>query len=143
MEKLIIVGNGMAGVACLQEILKYSPKHAARFEVTVFGDETHANYNRILLSSVLSGEREADDITINGLDWYQENGIGLRLGELVIEVNRKHRTVTGHSGMVEEYDKLIFATGSRAWIPPIAGADKGNVFAFRTLDDTRAMLSRA
>src|ERR1700730_17418989 len=75
-EKLVVVGNGMAGVACVEQILKYAP----RFEITIFGDETHINYNRILLSSVLAGEKSPDDITLNSLNWYQQNNVGLRLG---------------------------------------------------------------
>src|SRR5437764_5200551 len=83
MESLEVVGNGMAGIACLEQILKHSPK----FRVTVFGDETHVNYNRILLSSVLAGERSPDDITINSLGWYQENAVGLRLGVRIVDVD--------------------------------------------------------
>jgi hypothetical protein len=74
MKRLVVVGNGMAGVACVEQILKYSP----RFEITIFGDETHVNYNRILLSSVLAGEKTADDIALNPIEWYEENGIRLR-----------------------------------------------------------------
>ena len=75
MQKLVVVGNGMAGVACVEQILKHAPK----FEITIFGDETHVNYNRILLSSVLAGEKAADEIVLNGLEWYQKHGIELRL----------------------------------------------------------------
>src|SRR5437868_1165214 len=139
MEQLVIIGNGMAGVACLENILT----HKKKFDITIFGDETHANYNRILLSSVLAGEREADEITINGLDWYQKNGIGLRLGTRVIDVNTKLRTITGDDGSVTRYDKLIFATGSSAFMPPIEGVYRRNVFTFRNLDDTYAMLRAA
>src|SRR5438477_12041641 len=115
MEQLVIIGNGMAGVACLENILSY--KH--KFDITIFGDETHANYNRILLSSVLAGEREADEITINGIDWYQKNRIGLRLGVRIIDLNPKLRTLTGEDGSVTRYDQLIFATGYSAYIPPM------------------------
>jgi nitrite reductase (NADH) large subunit len=139
MEELVIVGNGMAGVACLEQILKHSPK----FNITVFGDETHANYNRILLSSVLAGERSADDITINSLEWYQQNNIGLRLGVRVIDVDPVRRIVKGEDRSVTSYDKLLLATGSNAFLPPISGLDKENVFTFRNLDDTRAMLQAA
>ncbi len=139
MKQLVVIGNGMAGVACIEQILNYAPK----FEITVFGDETHANYNRILLSSVLAGEKSMDEITLNGLDWYQHNGIGLNLGVRVIDVNPVKRTVTGDDGSVTKYDKLLIATGSSALIPPIPGIDKKNVFTFRSLDDTRAMLERS
>src|SRR5436309_14421814 len=104
MEQLVIIGNGMAGVACLENILS----HKKKFDITIFGDETHANYNRILLSSVLAGERTSEEITINGLDWYQKNGIGLRLGVRIEHVNTTLRTLTGDDGSVSRYDKLIF-----------------------------------
>ncbi len=139
MERLIVVGNGMAGVACVEQILKHAPK----FEITIFGDETHVNYNRILLSSVLAGEKEMDDITLNGLEWYQSNGILLRLGVRITAVDPVAKTVTGEDGSVTPYDKLLLATGSTAFIPPIPGVDKDGVFAFRNLDDTRNILERA
>lgn len=139
MEKLVMIGNGMAGVACLENILKFPNK----FDVTVFGDETHPNYNRIMLSSVLAGEREADDITINGLDWYQKNGIGLRLGVRIIRIDREKRTVVGDDGSVTRYDKLVLAMGSSPIIPRLEGIDKKNVFTFRNMDDTRGLLAAA
>ena len=139
MKKLVVVGNGMAGMACVEQILKYSPQ----FEITVFGDETHVNYNRIMLSSVLAGERSADEITLNSLEWYQRNDITLRLGVRIVDVNSELKTVTGDDGSVTEYDTLLLATGSSAFKPPIPGLDKKNVLAFRTLDDTRALLQLA
>jgi nitrite reductase (NADH) large subunit len=139
MKQLIVIGNGMAGVACVEQILKYSPK----FEITVFGDETHANYNRILLSSVLAGEKSTDDIVLNGLEWYQQNGIGLHLGVRIKQIDRERKVIVGDDGGVTQYDKLIIATGSNAFIPPIAGVNKKNVFTFRSLEDTRALLERA
>jgi len=128
----------MAGMACVEQILRHEPI----FHITVFGDETHVNYNRIQLSSVLAGEKDADDIVLNGLDWYLENGIDLRLGVRITGVDPVARTVTGDDGSVTPYDKLLLATGSSAFIPPIAGADKDGVFCFRNLNDTRAMLER-
>jgi nitrite reductase (NADH) large subunit len=139
MKALVVVGNGMAGMACLEHILKYSP----RFDVTVFSDETHVNYNRVLLSSVLAGEKDADDIVINGLDWYRKHDIDLRVGVRIVDVDARAKTVTGNDGRVTPYDTLLLAMGSSPWFPPIAGLDKDGVFAFRTLDDTRALLERA
>jgi nitrite reductase (NADH) large subunit len=139
MEDLVVVGNGMAGIACLEQILKFSPK----FNVTVFGDETHVNYNRVLLSSVLAGERSTEEITLNPLDWYQANGITLRLGVRITDIDPVKRVVTGDDRSVESYDKLLLATGSSAFLPPISGLDKENVFTFRNLDDTRAILGAA
>jgi nitrite reductase (NADH) large subunit len=139
MNKLIVVGNGMAGVACLEQILK----HNAKFEITVFGDETHVNYNRILLSSILAGEKSADDIVLNALDWYERNRIHLRLGVRITDIDPVLKTTTGDDGSATSFDKLILATGSNPLIPPIEGAKKDGVFVFRNLDDTRALLARA
>ena len=87
-ERLVVVGNGMAGTACVEQILKYAP----RFEITVFGDETHVNYNRILLSSVLAGEKASDEIVLNSLEWYQQNNIRLRLGVRVVDVDAEAKS---------------------------------------------------
>src|SRR5215472_12744228 len=139
MNQLVVVGNGMAGVACVEQILKHSPK----FEITIFGDETHVNYNRILLSAVLAGEKSPDDITLNGLEWYQQNGIGLKLGVRIVDVDAENKLVTGDDGTVMPFDKLLLATGSSPVIPPIEGADKDGVFVFRNLDDARALLEQS
>ena len=138
-KSLVVVGNGMAGVACVEQILR----HAPRFEITIFGDETHVNYNRILLSSVLAGEKSPDDITLNPLEWYARHGIRLRVGTRIADVDSVQKTVTGQDGTVTPYDTLLLATGSSAWMPPISGLGLDGVFAFRTLDDTRALLARA
>jgi nitrite reductase (NADH) large subunit len=139
LQRLVVVGNGMAGVACVEQILK----HAPRFAVTIFGDETHVNYNRILLSSVLAGERSADEITLNPLEWYQRNEIDLRLGVRVVGVDADAKTVTGDDGSVTKYDRLLLATGSSPWMPPISGLERDGVFVFRTLEDTRRLLERS
>jgi len=139
MERLVVIGNGMAGTACVEQILK----HASRFEITVFGDETHVNYNRILLSAVLAGEKSAEEIVLNSLEWYQENGIHLRLGVRITDVDSVHKTVTGDDGSVTPFDKLLLATGSSPLIPPMEGTKKQGVYVFRNLDDTRALLDRA
>jgi nitrite reductase (NADH) large subunit len=139
MKKLVVVGNGMAGVACVEQILK----RGRDFEITIFGDEPHVNYNRILLSSVLAGEKSADDIILNDVDWYRDNGIRARLGVRVTEIDRTRRAVIDDEGHETFFDKLILATGSSAFIPPIPGVDKKNVHVFRTLDDTRALLEKS
>ncbi|HXX16701.1 MAG TPA: nitrite reductase large subunit NirB [Candidatus Eremiobacteraceae bacterium] len=139
MQKLVVVGNGMAGVACVEQILKHAPK----FEITIFGEETHVNYNRILLSAVLAGEKGADEIALNPLEWYRQNGIQLRLGIRISEVDAASKTVRGDDGSVTGFDKLLVATGSSPLIPPIDGVQKEGVFVFRNLDDTRALLQRA
>ena len=139
MQHLVVVGNGMAGVACVEQILKHAPK----FQITILGDETHVNYNRILLSSVLAGEKSADEITLNDLDWYQRNGITLCLGARVCAIDIVKKTLMGEDGAVTSFDKLLLATGSSPLIPPVAGVNKEGVFTFRNLDDTRALLERA
>src|SRR5688572_19454613 len=139
MKRLVVVGNGMAGMACVEQILKYAPQ----FAITVFGDETHVNYNRVLLSSVLAGEKAADEIVINPPAWYQNHRIDLRVGVRIVDVDAAAKTVTGNDGSVTPYDTLLLATGSRAWMPPIEGLDKDGVFVFRTLDDTRALMQRS
>jgi nitrite reductase (NADH) large subunit len=139
MRRLVVVGNGMAGMACVEQILKHGPK----FQITVFGDETHVNYNRVMLSSVLAGEKSADEIVINTREWYARNEIDLRVGVRIVDVDPAAKTVTGNDGSVTPYDTLLLATGSSAWMPPVEGLDKDGVFVFRTLDDTRELLRRA
>jgi nitrite reductase (NADH) large subunit len=139
MTRLVVVGNGMAGMACVEQILKHSPD----FHFTVFGDETHVNYNRVMLSSVLAGEKAADEIVIHSREWYQKHQIDLRVGVRIVDVDSRSKMVTGDDGSRTPYDKLLLATGSSAWLPPIEGLDKDGVFTFRTLDDTRALLHRS
>ncbi len=138
-EKLVVIGNGMAGVACVEQILR----HRQRFDITIFGDETHVNYNRILLSAVLAGERSSDEITLNEWDWYRSNQIDLRVGIRIVEIDAERRLLKGDNDSTTEFDKLIIATGSSPFIPPIPGIDKEGVFTFRNLADTRALLDRS
>ncbi len=139
MKQLVVVGNGMAGVACVEQILKRQHE----FEITIFGDEPHVNYNRILLSMVLAGEKSADDIVLNDIDWYKNNGIRTKLGVRIANIDRAARVVIDGEGHVTPFDELILATGSSAFIPPIPGVEKKNVHVFRTLDDTRALLDKS
>src|SRR5262245_31983697 len=139
MKRLVVVGNGMAGVACVEQILKYQPQ----FAITIFGDETHVNYNRILLSSVLAGERSEDEIVLNPLEWYQRNQIDLRVGTRVTDVDPILKTVTSDDGAVTPFDTLLLATGSSPFMPRIEGLQRENVFVFRTIDDTRKLLERS
>jgi nitrite reductase (NADH) large subunit len=138
-RRLVVVGNGMAGMACVEQILAFG----ADYDITVFGDETHVNYNRVLLSSVLAGEKPDDDIVINPIEWYQQHGITLRLGVRITDVDAEAKTVAGNDGGVTPYDTLLLATGSSAWLPPVDGIEKDGVFVFRTLDDTRELVGRA
>ena len=146
-DKLVVVGNGMAGVRAIEEILLRGG--AEKFETTVFGDEPYGNYNRILLSNVLAGSDDAGEIYLNGLDWYADNGIDLRAGVRVVRIDRFARLVYGDDGSATRYDKLVLATGSRSFFPPMSGLwadDKtltDGVFGFRTLDDCVGMISEA
>ncbi len=137
-KKLILVGNGMAGVRAIEEILNISKE---KFEITIFGSEPHPNYNRILLSKVLQGDTKVVDITLNDWNWYKENNIQLYTGETVIKIDSDKKLVVTDSGRIEPYDELILATGSNPFILPIPGADKKGVTAFRDIKDTDEMLA--
>lgn len=136
-KKLVLVGNGMAGVKAIEEILKLSKE---LFEITIFGSEPHPNYNRILLSKVLQGDTEVKDITLNDWDWYTENNIQLFTSETVIKVDPLKKVVVTDLGRIEPYDELIIASGSLPFILPIPGAEKIGVTAFRDIRDTEVML---
>lgn len=138
--KLVMVGNGMAGVRTLEELLKHAPD---RYEITVFGAEPHANYNRILLSPVLAGEQTIQDIMLNDVDWYRDNGIQLHLNKMVISIDRSKRIVTAADGTTAEYDRLILATGSNPFILPIPGKNLPGVIGYRDIADTDAMIEAA
>ena len=138
--KLVMVGNGMAGVRTLEELLKIAPD---LYDITVFGAEPHPNYNRILLSPVLAGEQTLDEIVLNPLSWYEENGIRLHLGKKVVEVDRTRRIVRAADGTEAEYDRLLLATGSHPFILPVPGKDLEGVIAYRDIADTQAMIDAA
>ncbi len=135
--KLVMVGNGMAGVRTLEELLKLAPD---LYDITVFGAEPHPNYNRILLSPVLAGEQTVDDIVLNPLDWYQDNNITLHLGKTVVKIDRSARAVEADDGTRAEYDRLLLATGSNPFILPVPGADLDGVISFRDIADVDAMV---
>jgi nitrite reductase (NADH) large subunit len=138
--KLVMVGNGMAGVRTLEELLKIAPD---LYDITVFGAEPHPNYNRILLSPVLAGEQTIDEIILNPLEWYAENGITLHTGKKVVSVDRKKRVVTAEDGTEAEYDRLLIATGSNPFILPVPGKDLQGVIAYRDIADTNTMIETA
>lgn len=133
-QKLVILGNGMAGARVAEEILKRDPERRL-FEITIIGGEPHGNYNRILLSNVLNGTQSEQEITINALEWYKDNEITLLAGVPAIGIRRDRRTVMMLDARQIPYDKLIIATGSRPFVPPIPGTDLYGVFVFRTLED--------
>lgn len=136
-QRLAVIGNGMAGVFTVEQILK----HNHNFDITIFGDETHVNYNRILLSSVLAGEKEMDDIVLNDIEWYRANGIQAKLGLRIDKIDVAAKTIHSVHGCTTAFDKLLIATGSSPFLPPIEGIDKQGVFVFRTLDDAKHLLA--
>ncbi|MGV6825835.1 MAG: nitrite reductase large subunit NirB [bacterium] len=137
-DRLVLVGNGMAGVRTLEELLKLSPD---QYDITVFGSEPHPNYNRIMLSPVLAGEKTVDDIVLNERQWYAENNIELHTGDPVTAIDRVSRKLTTASGKEMEYDRLLLATGSMPFIIPVPGADKQGVIGFRDIADVETMLA--
>jgi nitrite reductase (NADH) large subunit len=137
---LIVIGNGMAGCRAVEEILE---RDAGRFRITIFGAEPRVNYNRIMLSPLLAGEKSFEDIIINGQLWYDDNGIELVAGDPVVAIDRAAKTVIARSGRVEAYDKLILATGSDPFIIPVPGHDLQGVISFRDMDDVGSMLRAA
>ncbi|MBB5685378.1 nitrite reductase large subunit NirB [Sphingobium boeckii] len=139
-EHLVVIGNGMAGCRAVEEILARDP---AQYRVTIFGAEPRVNYNRIMLSPLLAGEKSFDDIVINDQAWYDDNAIDLVAGDAVVSIDRAAKTVTARSGRVTLYDKLLIATGSDPFIIPVPGKDLPGVVTFRDMDDVDAMLKAA
>ncbi|WP_256077983.1 NAD(P)/FAD-dependent oxidoreductase [Massilia sp. YIM B04103] len=137
---LVVVGNGMAGMRTVEELLKFDPRH---YDITVFGAEPHGNYNRILLSPVLAGEKTVDDIMLNTREWYEHHGITLHAGDPVERIDRKRRVVRARSGREVRYDRLLLATGSRPFIIPVPGHQLPGVIAFRDIQDVETMLEAA
>ncbi|MEH7545545.1 nitrite reductase large subunit NirB [Neobacillus vireti] len=140
MKKLVMIGNGMAGVRTIEEILKLNTE---QFEITIFGEEPHPNYNRIKLSNILQGNTNFDDIIINPLEWYKENNIQLYTGEAIVSIDVESKRVISDQGREVEYDELIIATGSNSFILPIPGADKIGVTGFRDIKDCEMMIKSA
>lgn len=139
-EHLIVIGNGMAGCRAVEELIARDP---ARYRVTIFGAEPLVNYNRIMLSPVLAGEKTFDEIVINGQDWYDDNGIALVSGDPVVAIDRDARMITARSGVTLAYDRLLIATGSDPFIIPVPGKDLPGVITFRDMNDVDAMLRAA
>jgi len=137
-ERLIVIGNGMAGCRAVEEILK---RDRDRYQITMFGAEPRVNYNRIMLSPVLAGEKTFDDIIINGEDWYRDNAITLYAGKQVTRIDTTARVVETACGVAAAYDALILATGSDPILLPLPGADLQGVVAFRDIDDVDRMVS--
>lgn len=135
--RLLLIGNGMAGIRTLEELLSIAPD---QYHIAVVGEENHVNYNRIMLSPVLAGEKQLDQIILNGEDWYRQHNIILFKGEKAIRIDRARRQVHMASGLILPYDKLVLATGSRPAVLPIPGNNLHNILTFREIRDVNRML---
>jgi nitrite reductase (NADH) large subunit len=138
--QLVVIGNGMAGMRTVEELLTLAPD---MYRITVFGAEPHGNYNRILLSPVLAGEKTVEDIMLHTREWYAARGITLHAGDPVVRIDRKRRIVHAASGLAVPYDRLLIATGSKPFIVPVPGHCLPGVVGFRELHDVDAMLAAA
>jgi nitrite reductase (NADH) large subunit len=139
-ERLVVIGNGMAGCRAVEEILA---RDADRYAITIFGAEPRVNYDRIMLSPVLAGDKTFEEIIINDQSWYDDNGIELVSGDAIIAIKREAREVVSASGRVTPYDRLLIATGSDPFIIPVPGHKLPGVITFRDLDDVDKMLTAA
>jgi nitrite reductase (NADH) large subunit len=135
--KLVLVGNGLAGMRCLEDLLDMAPD---RYDITVIGEEPWGNYNRIMLSPVLSGEKSFAEIMLHSADWYAEKGIRFIAGDAAIAIDRSRKQVHTEKGEIVAYDRLILATGSKPFVPPIPGAELEGVISFRDIQDVNRML---
>ena len=135
--KLVLVGNGLAGMRCLEDLLDMAPE---RYEVTVIGEEPWGNYNRIMLSPVLSGDKTIDDIMLHPHAWYSDKNIRFIAGDAAVKIDRPRKQVYTEKGIIVDYDRLILATGSKPFIPPIPGSDLKGVLSFRDIYDVNTML---
>jgi nitrite reductase (NADH) large subunit len=140
LKKLVVIGNGMAAGRALEELFDRAP---GAYEVTIFGAEPRVNYNRIMLSPVLSGEKAFEDILIHDDAWYEMHGITLHRGKQVVEIDRTAKRVTAADGTIAAYDQLLIATGSMPFVVPIPGANLPGVVTYRDLDDVNTMLAAA
>ena len=139
-RRLVVVGNGMAGMKVVENLLQIAP---TAYEIVVFGAEPHPNYNRVLLSPVLAGEKTVQDIVLNPFEWYREKGVKLYVDDPIVSIDRRRRTVTAKSGTVVQYDRLLLATGSNPIVLPVPGHELEGVVTFRDLQDVDLMLQAA
>ena len=136
-QKLVLIGNGMAGIRFLEELIKHDD---CPYDITVFGSEPHGGYNRILLSPLLSGEQTLEDIVTHPIDWYKKNNITFYFGKTIVTVDREKKKITDSNDQVYTYDKLVIATGSYPFVPPIPGRQLKGVHTYRTIEDVDLML---
>ena len=138
-KRLVVIGNGIAGIATVDEVLRFDPD----MQISIFGKEPHLGYNRVLLSEVLAGKMGMDSIYLKNRDWYDKNNIDLHLGVKVIGIDTLNKKITAEDGSTINYDSLLVATGSSSYIPPIKGVEKEGVFPFRNIEDTEGILNGA
>jgi nitrite reductase (NADH) large subunit len=139
-QKLVLIGNGMAGMRTIDELFKLAPD---KYDITVFGAEPHGNYNRIMLSPVLAGDKTIKDIITHDIEWYERHGIKLYTNTTVTEIDRANKRVKAGKSLSVPYDKLILATGSNPFILPIPGHDLEGVISFRDINDVNEMIKTA
>jgi NAD(P)H-dependent nitrite reductase large subunit/NAD(P)H-dependent nitrite reductase small subunit len=139
-RRLVVVGNGMAAMRTVEEVLGHSQD---TYDITVFGAEPHGNYNRIMLSPVLAGEKTVDDIMLNTREWYEKHGITLHTSDPVVDIDRRKKVVRSKNNIEAPYDRLLLATGSNPIVLPIPGKDLPGVVTFRDIQDVDAMLKAA
>jgi NAD(P)H-dependent nitrite reductase small subunit len=136
-RRLVVVGNGMAGMRTVEELLKLAPQ---KYDIEIFGAEPHGSYNRVPLSPLPAGEKKIDDIMLHPLDWYREQGVALHCGDPAVAIDRARRRVTSQAGIEVGYDRLLLATGSKPVVLPVPGRDLTGVVTFRDLRDVNTML---
>ena len=136
-EKLVVIGNGMSGLRTIEDLLELTKD---KYDITVYGEEPYVNYNRIMLSYILSQEKTFEDTIINHQSWYDENNITLNKGDKVISIDKTNKTIISQNGKVESYDKLLIATGSLPFIPKTSGSNLKNVIAFRNKFDVDTII---
>ncbi len=139
-EKLVLIGNGMAGMRTIEELLKLAPD---KYDITVFGAEPHGNYNRIMLSPVLAGDKTIDEIITHDVQWYQDHNIDLHTDTTVTAIDRVKREVIADDGSAVSYDRLILATGSNPFMLPLPGSELEGVISFRDINDVNTMIETA
>lgn len=139
-QKLVMIGNGMAGIRTIEEILERAND---LYDITVIGKEPYPNYNRIMLSNILQNKMTVEETIMNPYEWYEEHDIKLITNDPVVDVDRTNQNVTTANGIEVAYDKLIFATGSKAFVIPVPGSTLPSVIGWRTIDDTEQMMNIA
>ncbi|MGF0030563.1 nitrite reductase large subunit NirB [Staphylococcus pasteuri] len=139
-KKLVMIGNGMAGLRTIEEILERDDE---RFDITIIGKEPYPNYNRIMLSNILQNKMSVEETIMNSYDWYDEHNIQLINNDPAIKIDRNNQKVMTESGIEVDYDQCIFATGSKAFVLPIQDSDFPSVIGWRTIDDTKRMMEIA